>query len=148
MKAPSHFHHIKIAQERSPHYQHLMRIWHLSSHSPMIIESCGSKETTKGTFLLIYLQSSLGQRQSPRYLSCLLLSEAQVVVPSVVPSALVSLACYSVCHADFYLILLPTADTLGEFRPWFKFMQLIYYVGRACPRFSGNGNQEKTRPAW
>lgn len=52
----------------------------------MIIESCGSKETTKGTFLLIYLQSSLGQRQSPRYLSCLLLSEAQVVVPSVVPA--------------------------------------------------------------
>lgn len=93
----------------------------------------------KGHLSAALSASSLGQRQSPRYLPCLLLSaEAQVGVPSVVPSALVSLACYSVCHANFYLILLPTADTLGEFRPRFKFMQLVYYVGRVCPRFSGN----------
>lgn len=130
---------MKIAQERSPHYERLVGFLHSSSHFPMITESCWSKETTKGIFLLGFLQSSLGQKAKAwEYLACLLPSVgAQAVVHKRGPQHAGLLGMVTVCQANFYLILPPAADPLAEFCPLFKFSDSCY-VGWACPSFCGN----------
>lgn len=100
----------------------------------MITESCWSKETTKGTLLLIYLQSSLGQKASTRVHCCLpALLGSRGWLTGVVLSTLVSLARFTVWQDHFYFILPPTAE-LREFCPLFKCIRLVCYVGRPCPR--------------